>query len=93
MKLRRCVGCGLPVLELDGQFAMLDSYYLDGGGPLLESSGEWHAACLAASGLSEAWFEARYRNFVQVRGYRELGDFGESVGSAQSTTSSEGWVT
>lgn len=79
MKLRSCVGCGRPVLELRGQFTFLDSFYVDGDDLLLSSVGAWHAVCLKGSGFGEIWFEARYRNFVTVRGYRELANLGEYV--------------
>lgn len=33
MKLSACVGCELPVLELEGQFEFLDSLFVSGGEP------------------------------------------------------------
>src|SRR5437868_3935458 len=72
MKLRECIGCGRPVLELRGQFALLDSFYVDDDAPLLESAGAWHARCLVDSPYGEAWFAAKRRNFVSVRRYEEV---------------------
>lgn len=69
MKLRDCVGCGRPVLELRGQFTLLNSFYIDGGVPPVESAGEWHLACLHESTYGETWYAARRRNFVDVRKY------------------------
>ena len=31
MKLSKCVACTLPVIELEGQFDKLDSYFLGDG--------------------------------------------------------------
>lgn len=72
MKPSNCVECGRPVLELSGQFARLDSFFVEDEEPDPETVGEWHAICLAESPHAEAWFRAMYRNCVSVRGYREL---------------------
>jgi hypothetical protein len=66
------VGCGGVVLELEGQFEKLDSYYLEPGGPSPESAGYWHVRCLGESPHAGAWYVARRQNFVDVRGYREV---------------------
>jgi hypothetical protein len=69
MKLRECIGCGRPVLELRGQFTLLNSFYINDGVPPVESAGEWHLSCLHGSGYGAAWYEARRRNFVDIRKY------------------------
>jgi len=69
VKPPRCTGCGHTVLELEGQFEMLDSYYVDDGEPPLDSTGGWHLRCLLASPYGAAWFAARRRSYVGVRGY------------------------
>jgi hypothetical protein len=75
MNLERCKSCGLPVLELDGQFEKLDSYfYLEDGTPPRGTAGWWHKVCLEKSSVGDAWYRARLRNFVEVRGYQWLVD-------------------
>lgn len=69
MTLATCVSCGLPVLELEGQFEKLDSFYVAGHVPPLASAGWWHASCLAGAPSAGDWYRARLRNFVEVRGY------------------------
>jgi hypothetical protein len=57
-----CTGCGLPVLELEGQFERVDAAY-------------WHTSCLVASPLGADVYAARLRDFVDARHYaveREL---------------------
>jgi hypothetical protein len=73
MRLASCVHCELPVLELRGQVAVLDSYYISDGEPPPTSAGWWHARCLADSEVAAAWYEARLRNHRDVRGLRPLG--------------------
>jgi hypothetical protein len=68
--MSRCRGCGKPVLELKGQFANLDSFYLSDGGPPAETAGQWHSLCLAESSVAYAWSQVRVANFRDVRGYR-----------------------
>jgi hypothetical protein len=77
MKLRECIGCERPILELRGQFALLDSFYVDDDETLLESAGAWHARCLLDSPYGEAWFVAKRRNFVSVRRYEEVAELPE----------------
>jgi hypothetical protein len=67
MELSNCVACKLPVLELEGQFAKLDSYFLGDAGPPEESAGWWHLSCLRASDVGPAWQAARLRNYRDVR--------------------------
>jgi hypothetical protein len=74
MKLSTCVGCGSLVLELDGQFAKLDSLFIRGGRPPPESAGYWHLTCLRDSQFGPAWHQARVDNFCSVRGYRHVAD-------------------
>lgn len=75
MKLSSCQGCGKPVLELEGQFSVLDSLYIHNGFPPPETSGWWHARCLSESEAGSAWYEARLRNFRDVRRYQVVADY------------------
>lgn len=72
MILSSCEGCGRLVPCIDGQIDVLDSYYLDDGGPPRESAGDWHVACLLRSPYGPAWYEVRLRNFTMVRGNRVI---------------------
>lgn len=72
MKQPTCVHCGSVVLEMEGQFEKLDSFYLTDGGPPPTSAGAWHSRCLHESPYGLAWYEARLRNFVDVRRYKLL---------------------
>lgn len=72
MKLSRCTHCKLPVLELEGQFSKLDSLFIHNGHPPPATAGWWHAGCLAGSDAAAAWYEARVRNFRDVRRYQEV---------------------
>jgi hypothetical protein len=74
MKLQRCPSCELPVLELEGQFEILDSLYTHNGFPPPETSGWWHAPCLATSGAGSVWYEAHLRNFRDVRRYQSVAE-------------------
>lgn len=56
MKHSDCVSCGLPVLELEGQFERTDA-------------GFWHTSCLIASPQGPAHAEARLRDYLDVRRY------------------------
>jgi len=75
MKLPPCPHCGLLALELEGQFAKLDSLYIHNGSPPPETSGWWHASCLAASDVGAVWYEARLRNFCTVRHYQSVAEY------------------
>jgi hypothetical protein len=70
-----CPSCGLRVLELEGQFSILDSLYINDGSPPPETSGWWHARCLAESDVAPLWYEARLRNFRDVRGYQPVAEY------------------
>lgn len=62
MKHADCTGCSLPVLELEGQFELLDGAY-------------WHTACLIASPQGPIAAARRLENFIGSRNYiveREL---------------------
>lgn len=69
MKLSACVACELPVLELEGQFELLDSLFVSGGEPPELSAGEWHLSCLRTSAVGPSWQDARVRNFRDTRGF------------------------
>lgn len=72
MRLPGCKGCGLPVIELEGQFEKLDSLYLEDDGALRASAGYWHTRCLMESTSGAGWFDARRRSYVEVRRYSEI---------------------
>lgn len=74
MTLSRCVACGLPVLEIDGQFSMLDSLFIQNGSPPPATAGWWHARCLADSDAGPAWFAARLRNYREVRRFEVVAE-------------------
>jgi hypothetical protein len=74
MIVATCVGCSLPVLSLRGQFTLLDSFYLEPGGPDPETCGEWHTKCLTASPHGPSWHTARIRNFLEARSYEKVAE-------------------
>lgn len=74
MKLSECVACTLPVIELEGQFNKLDSYFLGEGGPPRSSAGYWHTSCLRASSVGRAWQAARLRNYRDVRRFEVVAE-------------------
>ena len=62
MKHSDCISCGLPVLELEGQFERTDA-------------GFWHTTCLIDSPVGADVYATRLRDFVDARHYtieREL---------------------
>jgi hypothetical protein len=79
--LDSCSLCGLPVLELDGQFEHLEPYFapdftFDAGHPAAKVAGECHSTCLARSEHGQTWSEWRVRHFSTVRGYRLVAEQG-----------------
>jgi hypothetical protein len=72
MRLPTCVACGLPVLELRGQYTKLDSFLIQGGVPPVASAGTYHSSCLAASPVGPAWGAALVKSFVGTRGFERL---------------------
>ncbi len=77
MRLPSCVACGLPVLELRGQYTKLDSFLIKNGVPPAETAGTYHAACLAASPIGASWGSALVASYTTVRGYQRLADVGD----------------
>jgi hypothetical protein len=72
MILSNCISCGLPVVELQGQYAVLDAIYARGSQVPLDSVGRWHPICLATSDVAQVWFEARAKNYREMRRYEVL---------------------
>ena len=72
MKNLTCTQCGAIVLEVEGQYEKLDSYYLSGSSPPSESVGYWHTSCLKNSSFGPQWHDVRVSNHIAVRGYREV---------------------
>lgn len=70
MKHADCTGCGLPVLELESQFELMQPYEIQNGEVPVEQAGHWHTACLVASPSGTAWAAVRLRTYTQVRGYQ-----------------------
>lgn len=77
MNAPTCKGCNAIVLEVDGQFEALDSYYLEEDGPPAASAGDWHTSCFVNSGYGPAWHDARLRNYVIVRRYTVVASEGD----------------
>jgi hypothetical protein len=75
-KLQTCTICAHPVLELEGQFEVLQPYYTDVAHPALEIAGWCHSACLIKSTHAATWQMWRVDHFMRVRGYVEIGPFG-----------------
>ncbi|HWO24388.1 MAG TPA: hypothetical protein VNO30_36840 [Kofleriaceae bacterium] len=74
MNLSRCVACDLPVLELEGQFTKLDSFFIQQGAPPPETAGWWHARCLAGSAAAPAWYAARLRSYRDMRRFEPIAE-------------------
>jgi hypothetical protein len=79
MRTLPCPHCGLQVLELEGQFSKLDSFYIHNGFPPPETSGWWHARCLADSDAAAPWYEARLRSFRNVRRYAQVAEYADWI--------------
>lgn len=86
VKHSNCIGCGLPVLELAGQFENLDSYFIEAGQPDPATAGEWHTVCLVASPFGSAWNAARLRNYREVRGYATVAELADWTIVRRGTT-------
>jgi hypothetical protein len=72
-----CSVCGLPVLELDGQFEFLQPYFTEEfDHPAFKLAGECHSTCLVRSEHGHTWSEWRVRHFSTVRGYRLVAEQG-----------------
>jgi hypothetical protein len=74
--IEQCVGCGRPLLSFPGEFENLDSYYIEGGSPPEETSGEWHSKCLHGSPAREQWCQRRVENYVNIRAYEIVAEIG-----------------
>jgi hypothetical protein len=72
-KLDDCPMCGKPVLELEGQFELLQSYFTDEDDPATQIFGEVHTTCFAASPHGATWTRWRINHFSTVRGYAPVG--------------------
>lgn len=74
MHLQHCFLCALPVLELKGQFAKLDSWHLlPGDDAFLKKAFGWcHTFCLARSAWDTYWFQRRRNHFLNHAGYASV---------------------
>lgn len=77
MRSQICTYCQLPVLEIEGQFGKLDSYYLSGGESFADSVGYWHTSCLTTSPYGQSWHDVRLKNFTAVRNYQLVASVNE----------------
>jgi hypothetical protein len=62
------------VLELDGQFEILQPYYAESDDPALEIAGWVHVLCLASSPFRGTWVQWRIGHFTEARGYEIVDD-------------------
>jgi len=74
MKHDDCTGCGLPVLELEGQFELVQPYELQHDELPLDQAGCWHTACLLRSRFGPAWAAVRLRTYRDLRKYDTLAE-------------------
>jgi hypothetical protein len=86
MRSARCTLCQRPVLEVRGQFEILDSLYLAQESPLSDSVGIWHTPCLRSTPYGAAWHEVRLRSFTQIRRHPIIATEGEWTIIEQSLT-------
>jgi hypothetical protein len=77
MTIRNCTSCGLPVVELRGEFEKLDPLYTRGSSVPDETVGWWHARCLASSDAAIVWYEARLKNYREMRRWTTVADLEE----------------
>lgn len=73
--LPACCICGSPVLGLEGQDTILDTFYLldepeDNQAVAEEIFGDCHQTCLSSSGWGAFWARRKVDNFLNVRRYR-----------------------
>jgi hypothetical protein len=74
-RLPSCSGCSALVLELEGQFEVLQPYYSSEPNPAREIAGWCHSSCLIASPHRATWTRWMLEHFTGVRGYAEAGVF------------------
>jgi hypothetical protein len=72
--LEHCPICQQPVLELEGQFEVLQPYYARPGDPELTLFGEVHTVCLAGAPQRASWVHMLLRHFTEDRGYDTAGE-------------------
>lgn len=79
MNLEPCFLCSLPVMELEGQFDKMDSYYLlpEDDAYVQGAYGWCHALCLAQSSWGAFWFTRRRKHFTENMGYEQKASTGE----------------
>lgn len=75
MKIPSCSICSLPVLELEGQFKILQPYFAPIGDehPAIAIAGWCHSTCLTKSEYGPKWYEWQLQHFL-TRGYERAGD-------------------
>jgi hypothetical protein len=71
-RIEVCVLCTMPVLELDGQFEVLQPYDGRADDPAFEIVGTCHSTCLAASEHHPKWVNWMLGGFLR-RGYERVG--------------------
>ncbi len=74
MNLENCFICKHPVLELTGQFEVLDTYFLEKDDVALQQGafGWCHSSCLSKSQWGAFWAERRILNMTSVRRFSKL---------------------
>lgn len=83
--INQCFICGLPVLGLAGQDAVLDTFVLvdePEDFELVRASkfGDVHLCCLAHDNSRHLWYQRRLRNLVHVRSYCQVWNRGRFSG-------------
>lgn len=76
MKVPICSICEQPVLELRGQYEVLQAYYAESEleHPALGIAGSCHFPCLNGSEYAPKWYEWQLHHFSVTRGYESLGE-------------------